>query len=103
MSSVRNTIRRLREGAFSEETLDRLRDVIVFAGVPLMLLLVVILMFVVGAWISEAKQREEMRGERLQEAVEEIVDEVRQPGMGDSREAFDHIRQLCELEPGCKP
>lgn len=107
MFSVRSTIRRLREGAFSEETLDRLQAWIVFAGVPLMLALVIVLMFVVGSWINEAKQREELRSQRMEDAVEAIVEEIRHPGDEDKRdtreETFDRTRQLCEAEPGCEP
>lgn len=99
---------KLRQGAFNEDTLDKIQAWIVFVGVPLMLIGVSVLLMMVGEWFSEAKRRDEIRAERTREAVEQIVDEIRQPEMDgegniDTRqETFDRIRQLCYIHEGCE-
>lgn len=100
-------VRRLVERPwFSERIRDRLQAFIVFGLVPLMVAMVTVLMFQVAAWTGAAKQREEARADRLNDAVEAVIDEVRDPQSeaGDTREeTFDRIRQLCEAEPECRP
>lgn len=104
---MKSLLRRLREFMFAEHTRDVLRDLIVFVGVPAMLILVAILMAVVGSWVSEAKEREEARNERTQQAVEAIVEEIRLPEGDEERDSredtFRRIRELCEVHPGCEP
>lgn len=100
-------VRRLYERPwFSERTRDRLQAFIVFGLVPLMVAMMAALLLQVSAWTGAAKQREERRTERLNNAVQEVIDEVRDPQSegGDSREeTFDRIRQLCEVHEGCEP
>lgn len=105
MSSAKRRLRRLREGAFSGETLDKIAAWITFVGVPAMVIGVAIMMVVLTSWISDAKEREEHRVERLNDAVEQVIQEVRNPHEGaDTREqTFDRIRQLCEIHEGCDP
>lgn len=106
MSSVAEKLSRLRHGSFRGETMDRIQAWIVFVGVPLMVVLVAILMLVVSQWVSDAKMREEARAERLNEAVERVIQEVRDPASeaGSTREeTFDRVRQLCEVHEGCEP
>lgn len=96
---------RIREfPQFTEGTRDRLQAFVVYGLVPLMVVMVAVLMLQVAAWTGKAKQREEVRAERTRQAVEEIVDEIRDPQSGSTRqETFDRIRQLCESDPGCVP
>lgn len=73
---------------FDHDLVDKVAGMIALVGVPVMVFLVTILLFVTANWVSDAREREDLRRQRTQDAVEKVIHE---------------IDAVCQAVEGCQP